>query len=49
MMRNVALGAVLGFVIVVLFFRGGVVEAWVRFWAWRAARRPAAMQTDAPR
>ncbi len=27
------------FVIVVLFFRGGVVEAWARFWAWRAARR----------
>jgi branched-chain amino acid transport system permease protein len=37
------------FVIVVLFFRGGVVEAWARFWAWRAARRPAAVQTDAPR
>ena len=27
------------FVIVVLFFRGGVVEAWARFWTWRAARR----------
>jgi hypothetical protein len=27
------------FVIVVLFFRGGVVEAWARFWAWRAAHR----------
>ena len=27
------------FVIVVLFFRGGCVEAWARFWAWRAARR----------
>ncbi len=27
------------FVIVVLFFRGGCVEAWSRFWAWRAARR----------
>jgi len=37
------------FVIVVLFFRGGVVEAWARFWAWRAARRPAAMQTVPPR
>ena len=28
------------FVIVVLFFRGGVVEAWARVWAWRAAHRP---------
>jgi branched-chain amino acid transport system permease protein len=28
----------LAFVIVVLFFRGGVVEAWARVWAWRAAR-----------
>ena len=38
------------FVIVVLFFRGGVVEAWARFWSWRAARRaPAAAQADAPR
>jgi len=38
------------FVIVVLFFRGGVVEAWARFWAWRAARRlPAEAQADAPR
>ena len=38
------------FVIVVLFFRGGVVEAWARFWAWRAAHRaPAAEQADAPR
>ncbi len=26
------------FVIVVLFFRGGVVEAWDRFWGWRSAR-----------
>ena len=35
------------FVIVVLFFRGGVVEAWARFWAWRAARRaPTAMGAD---
>ena len=38
------------FVIVVLFFRGGVVEAWARFWAWRAARRaPARVRVDAPR
>ena len=38
------------FVIVVLFFRGGVVEAWARFWAWRAARRaPARVRIDAPR
>jgi len=38
------------FVIVVLFFRGGVVEAWARFWAWRAARRaPARLRVDAPR
>ena len=39
------------FVIVVLFFRGGVVEAWARFWAWRAAHgAPApAAQADAPR
>lgn len=27
------------FVIVVLFLRGGCVEAWTRFWAWRAIRR----------
>jgi branched-chain amino acid transport system permease protein len=38
------------FVIVVLFFRGGVVEAWARFWAWRAARRPPpAVRADAAR
>ena len=38
------------FVIVVLFFRGGVVEAWARFWAWRAARRPpTAVRADAAR
>jgi branched-chain amino acid transport system permease protein len=37
------------FVVVVLFFRGGVVEAWARFWAWRAARRgPTALRTDVP-
>lgn len=33
----------LAFVIVVLFFRGGVVEAWARFWSWwhtwRSSRR----------
>jgi branched-chain amino acid transport system permease protein len=29
------------FVIVVLFFRGGVVEAWHRFWAWRRSSKPA--------
>jgi len=34
----------------VLFFRGGVVEAWARFWAWRAAHRPPAAQpADASR
>jgi branched-chain amino acid transport system permease protein len=27
------------FVIVVLFFRGGVVEAWSRFMAWRFSKR----------
>jgi len=27
------------FVVVVLFLRGGVVEAWARFWAWRYAAR----------
>jgi len=27
------------FVVVVLFFRGGCVEAWVRFWSWRERRR----------
>jgi branched-chain amino acid transport system permease protein len=38
------------FVIVVLFFRGGVVEAWARFWIWRAVRRaPDAVQADASR
>ena len=26
------------FVIVVLFFRGGVVEAWSRFWSWRSSK-----------
>jgi len=37
------------FVIVVLFFRGGVVEAWARFWAWRAARQaPPAGRVDVP-
>ena len=28
----------LAFVAVVLFFRGGVVEAWSRFWSWRSSR-----------
>jgi len=32
----------LAFVIVVLFFRGGVVEAWTRVWAWRQRRAPVA-------
>jgi len=37
------------FVIVVLFFRGGVVEAWARVWAWRASHRgPAGAGADAP-
>jgi branched-chain amino acid transport system permease protein len=31
------------FVIVVLFFRGGCVEAWARFWAWQRARRGVAL------
>ena len=26
------------FVVVVLFLRGGVVEAWTRFWTWRSSR-----------
>jgi branched-chain amino acid transport system permease protein len=29
------------FVIVVLFFRGGVVEAWSRFWTWRSSKQSA--------
>jgi len=29
------------FVIVVLFFRGGVVEAWSRFWLWQSSRQKA--------
>src|SRR6185312_16670536 len=29
------------FVIVVLFFRGGVVEAWNRFWSWQSSKRAA--------
>jgi branched-chain amino acid transport system permease protein len=38
------------FVVVVLFFRGGVVEAWARFWGWRAARRAApTVRADVPR
>jgi branched-chain amino acid transport system permease protein len=35
------------FVVVVLFFRGGVVEAWTRLRAWRAQRAPAAARADA--
>ena len=27
------------FVIVVMFLRGGVVEAWTRFWSWRSSRQ----------
>jgi len=37
------------FVIVVLFFRGGVVEAWARFWAWRARRASDGVAGDVPR
>ena len=37
------------FVIVVLFFRGGVVEAWARFWAWRARRASDGVTVDVPR
>jgi len=33
----------LAFVIVVLFFRGGCVEAWARFWSWRERRRALAV------
>ena len=29
------------FVIVVMFFRGGVVEAWTRFWTWRSSKQRA--------
>lgn len=35
------------FVIVVLFFRGGVVEAWDRFWTWRGGRQRAALPATA--
>jgi hypothetical protein len=28
----------MAFVAVVLFFRGGVVEAWSRFWSWRSSK-----------
>jgi branched-chain amino acid transport system permease protein len=31
------------FVIVVVFFRGGCVEAWARFWSWRERRRAMAV------
>jgi hypothetical protein len=33
------------FVIVVLFFRGGVVEAWARFSAWRERKWRSSRQT----
>jgi branched-chain amino acid transport system permease protein len=29
----------LAFVVVVMFFRGGVVEAWSRFWLWRSSKQ----------
>ena len=29
------------FVIVVMFLRGGVVEAWTRFWIWRSSKQRA--------
>ena len=29
------------FVIVVMFFRGGAVEAWTRFWSWRSSKQRA--------
>jgi branched-chain amino acid transport system permease protein len=29
----------LAFVVVVMFFRGGVVEAWSRFWLWQSSRQ----------
>jgi branched-chain amino acid transport system permease protein len=35
------------FVIVVLFFRGGVVEAWARVWQWRATQDASAVRPDA--
>ena len=31
----------MAFVIVVLFLRGGVVEAWTRFWTWRSSKQKA--------
>jgi branched-chain amino acid transport system permease protein len=37
----------LAFVVVVLFLRGGIVEAWARFWSWRAARRSATAPAEA--
>ncbi len=36
----------LAFVIVVMFFRGGVVEAWARFWNWREAKWPSSKPTS---
>jgi branched-chain amino acid transport system permease protein len=35
------------FVIVVLFFRGGVVEAWTRFWKWHSSKRRASPNPSA--
>src|SRR4029077_20635411 len=29
------------FVLVVMFLRGGVVEAWTRFWLWRSSKQKA--------
>ncbi len=34
-----AISFVFSFVIVVMFLRGGVVEAWTRFWSWRSSRQ----------
>jgi len=35
------------FVIVVLFLRGGVVEAWSRFWTWQSSRQKASANPSA--
>ena len=29
------------FVLVVMFLRGGLVEAWTRFWKWRSSKQRA--------
>jgi branched-chain amino acid transport system permease protein len=39
----------IAFVIVVLFFRGGVVEAWARLASWRARRGASRMAHGDPR